>query len=85
MGDVTNLSEARAHKTGDCREWTVADALRAALREVEAGHINPTMAYVALYVPDDPEGARYHSFAAGGDTLAITGLVAQHFGRRTSP
>jgi hypothetical protein len=85
MADIHHLSEARALKEGDCRLWTVADALRAALLLIEDGVIDPTMVYVALYVPTDPDGARYHSFAAGGDTIAITGLVAQHFGRRTSP
>lgn len=85
MSDIHSLNEARAAKEGDCKLWTVADALRAALREIEAGNIGATMVYVALYVPNDPDGARYHSFAAGGDKMAITGLVAQHFGRRTSP
>ena len=85
MADIHHIAEARAAKEGDCKLWTVADALRAALREIEAGRINATMVYVALYVPSDPDGARYHSFAAGGDTMAITGLVAQHFGRRTAP
>jgi hypothetical protein len=85
MSDVVSLNEARATKEGDCKLWTVADALRAALREIDAGNIQPTMVYVAMYVPNDPEGARYHSFAAGGDEMTITGLVAQHFGRRVSP
>lgn len=59
MADIVNLGERRVDKTKDCRDWTVADALREALRQVESGEINPSIAYVALYEQTQDNGCEF--------------------------
>lgn len=75
---VDNLGAHRANRTGDCRDWTVTDALREALRQVESGEVKAEMVYVAFSasVPGNKRDFVYQ--CAGGTKLELIGLLARH-------
>ena len=80
MSDTVSLADARAHKTGDCRDWSVLDVLKAVIRDIESGEIAPDMVMVAMREKDDERNwANFPMYCAGGTTLEIQGLVAKHF------
>jgi hypothetical protein len=78
MGDVENLGKARADRTNDCRDWTVTDALREALRKVESGEIKPEMVYVAFYSHTEDRLCEYDYQCAGGKKIELLGLLTRH-------
>ncbi len=75
-----SLAKARADKSGDCRDWSVLDALREALRLVESGELDATMVYVAFQtrVPDEPDTVEYRWQCAGATKLELVGLLTRH-------
>ncbi len=76
---VESFGKAKAEKTGDCRNWTVADALKAALEEVESGVLNPDMVYIAFRESDDGNGTkRYEYIIAGMTSFDVAGLLTKH-------
>lgn len=77
MSKPVNLGDARAAKFGDCRKWTVVEALRQAVDDVESGRINPKLVYIAFQNPQ-ADGTFYPYIAAGGTNLELQGLLAQH-------
>lgn len=80
-----NLAEERAVRDGDCRKWTPVDALKACLRDIENGDINPDILYIAM-VRDNEERneASYDFQVAGGKKLEIVGLLYRHLAMQDS-
>ena len=82
MTKVVDLSEARANKSGDCRDWTALDCLKAAVRDIESGDITmPDLIYVAMRRPHedgDPRHVAWSSYMAGGTMTELLGLLAKH-------
>lgn len=74
---VESFSRAKAEASGDCREWTVVDALRAALADVESGEVKPDMVYIAFREVDDGV-MRFPSICAGITRFELTALLAKH-------
>lgn len=84
MSDVLNLGEARVSKKNSAKAWTVVEALRWALQEVESGRIDATMVYVAFQTRNgDLRG--YPQISAGLNDLETVGLLAQHLHFRSTP
>ena len=80
MSDPVSLATARADKSGDCRDWSVLDALRAAIRDIESGEIKPDIVIVAFREKhDERKWSNFPMYCAGGTTLEIQGLLAKHF------
>jgi hypothetical protein len=64
---VANLNERRAMRAGDSTLWTAEDALRAALRDIEDGTINPERLVIHLLEPipeEDGGGKEHHYYVA---------------------
>lgn len=84
MSQVVNLGAARADRTRNAKNWTVVEALRQALDDVESGRLQPSMVYVAFQTADgDLRG--YPFVAAGATALETMGLLAQHLHFRSAP
>jgi hypothetical protein len=82
MAEVVSLNEARAVAAGDCRLWTVVDALRSALADVESGKLDAQMVFVAFRTNPNESGLVDYKFvAAGGNNIELSGLLAQHLHR----
>lgn len=85
MSETISLAEARAGKLKDATLWTVADALRAALREIETGQIKPDMVYIALRENDGKGISSYDFMTAGSNSrLEVIGLLAEHMHGRSA-
>lgn len=80
MADVVSLSELRVDRSGDCRDWSVADMLRSVLDKIESGEIVAKMAVITIYIEDDKDYVR--GYYAGGSRLELTGLLTEHVGMR---
>ena len=74
---VESFGKARADKTGDCRNWSVVDALKSALEEVESGRLKPDMVYVAFREKDACR-IRFPSVCAGITPFELVALLAKH-------
>lgn len=87
MSKVRSLGEVKAEKAQDCRLWTPLEALKALVRDIEAGEIAPEMVYVAMRVrdPDDPNLVEYRYQTAGAANMELSGLLAQHLHRLCMP
>ena len=80
-----NLAEERAVRDGDCRKWAPVDALKACLRNIENGEINPDILYIAMVERDEEKNeANYDFQAAGGKKLEIVGLLYRHLAMQDS-
>lgn len=80
MSDDPPISFAarRAHRTRDCRDWTVLNALRDAIADVESGAIKADAVYVAFVVRNDDGTTGYPYTAAGLSRLETAGTLAMH-------
>lgn len=65
MTEPVNLNEKRAELAGDNRLWTPEDCLKAALRDLQAGKIDPKQLFIYYYeeLPGGRKKLRY--YAAG--------------------
>lgn len=82
---IVNLAEERAGREADCQLWSPADALRACLRDIENGEINPDILYIAMVQRDiEKNTADYDFKAAGGTKLEILGLLYRHLAKQDS-
>ena len=77
-----SLNEVRAEKEGDCRMWSVAECLRAVLRDIEEGKINPDAVYVAMRETGDDGGLIFPCRVAGLNTLELWGMISAHLHER---
>lgn len=78
MTKVRGLGEARAARSGDCRDWSVKEMLQSALADIEDGTRNPSMAVLFMRIePSADTGGkvRYSYLSAGGTTMELTGLA----------
>src|SRR5262249_4457613 len=71
VSDVSSLAERRAEKDDDSKKWSPADALRAALRDIEQGKANPTHLAVHYY-ETKPDGSLRHRYYIAGMGLSRT-------------
>lgn len=75
---VVSLGEARAHKDSDARHWSPLDALKALVRDIEAGQINP-VAISAWYWHENSDKSTSLHYSAAGLTyeqhVAMLGLA----------
>lgn len=80
MGDTISLSEARAVKEKDGRLWSVTDCLRAVLRDLESGEIEPVdVIYIAMArLPQDGSPSAFPYYSAGARRTELKGVMAQH-------
>lgn len=78
-----NLNRRRAEKSGDCRHWTVLDALRATIADIEAGTIAPDAVYIAMRQMAPEQRSKYHYAAAGCTNMELCGLLAIHMSALT--
>jgi hypothetical protein len=83
MTEIESLNAKRADKSGDCRDWTVADALRDALKAVESGEFPADMVYIAMTAKRDRNDREFEYRAAGGKRLELIGLLYEHLSGRT--
>lgn len=60
-----SLAEARAKAADDATLWTPADALRSALRRIEAGEINPSRLAIHYLEAEPDKGQRHDHIVAG--------------------
>jgi hypothetical protein len=79
--DIISLSEARADKTGDARDWTAEDALRACLRDIQSGKIKPSMIHIAIREMHDDGTVSYPSYLAGMTSFETLALLMAHVKR----
>lgn len=82
--NIEFLGPRRADKSGDCRDWSVVDALREALQMIESGELKPDMVYVALSSPAPGNEREFVYKAAGGKRLELIGLLYEHLQQRAS-
>lgn len=75
-----SLSKKRAERSNDCRDWTVVDALEAALKAAKENPEAYRMVYICCYGNDTARefGTVYPWFAAGGVKMELSGLLAYH-------
>ena len=66
MANVSNLNEERAMRSGDSKDWTAEDALRAALRDLEDGTIKPSRLVIHYLEPCDDDTGKEHGFYVAG-------------------
>ena len=64
-GGTVSLAARRAALAGDCKLWTPADALRDALKDIEAGTIAPEQMVIHLFEETEDARWRHHYYAAG--------------------
>lgn len=72
-----SLGEARVDRSGDCHDWSVLDALKACIRDIEAGKIKPDMVYIAMRETED-NAKGYPSVIAGAGRFEVRGLLWSH-------
>ena len=75
---VESLNARRADKSGDCRDWSVEDALKDALEQVQLGNIKSEMVYVAFSCDCGNDRREFVYKCAGGTKLELIGLLARH-------
>jgi hypothetical protein len=77
---VISLGNVRAHQQNDARAWTPLEALKALVRDIEAGAVNP-VAMSAWYWHKNADGSTSLHYSAAGLTheqhVAML-LAAQH-------
>ena len=72
---VITLSAKRAEQTGNAKDWTVLDALREAIKDIEAGEYKPLAVAILLY-SDEGDGQRGFPYVvAGANHLETIGLI----------
>lgn len=77
--DIVSLNEKRACEANDGRLWTVEDALRAVLRDLESGAMRPIHGiYIAMIRKEDDQTNSFPFITAGLSRLELRGLLAQH-------
>jgi len=69
------LAERRSTQAGDCKLWSPRDALLAAVRDLDAGEINPQMLVVSFRQPTEDGKLEYRYYAAGVTVLEHVGLL----------
>lgn len=74
---ITKISPYLTRKEGDCRLWTVQDALEDTLEAIKAGTINPDMVVICMRATDE-DGTFYPAQYAGGNRLELSGLLSRH-------
>lgn len=78
--DAISLNEARALKANDARKWTPLECLKALVRDLESGECQPVdVVYVAMVRRGETgQAMAFPFYTAGGTTLELRGLLAQH-------
>jgi hypothetical protein len=72
--NIISFNSAKSIKSGDCRDWTVRDALEDALKQAD----EHTIVYIAMSHVDD-DGKRVHAYrCAGGGRMELIGLLEVH-------
>lgn len=64
MSDVIDFARKRFEKAKDCTETTVADCLREALRQIEAGELKLD-SVIIVGIREDDDGTYVENFHAG--------------------
>lgn len=70
MGDVENLTLARAERDGDCREVLPVDAMRDFIRRVESGEVPAPQQMICCMLEDCGDEVRHYTIAAGVSSRA---------------
>lgn len=73
MGDIVHFNEAKADLSGDSRDWSPLDMLKALVRDIEEGKVKPCSGMCIHFWEDgsDEEGAgRVHTFFVSGMTFS---------------
>jgi hypothetical protein len=77
MGKVVDLELVRKEKSNDARDWSVLDALKQAIENIETGKWKPTSGIVAL-IEESDEGQQLIWNAAGVTRLEMLGLLSTY-------
>ena len=80
MTEPINFSEEKMKRSGDGRDWTPLDTLKALVRDIEAGdEPMPTLMYVCMQT-DSPgtNNSRVHFACSGGSKTEMLGLLMKH-------
>lgn len=75
-----SLAARRVEKTQDCRDWSVVDCLKEAIRSIEAGEIDPSQVVVLLYRDIEDKPGRLWQRNAGvtrHGTIALLSVAHQ--------
>jgi hypothetical protein len=75
--NVVDLELVRREKSNDARDWSVVDALKEAIANIESGKWKPTMGIMAL-VEDVGDGTRLVWNAAGCSRFEMLGILASY-------
>lgn len=78
MNEPINFALKKVEKTGDCRDWTVLDALKDTISQIEKGEIRPDMVYIAMRDRDKAGDIGFIATKAGGTFIEIAGLLTMH-------
>ena len=76
MTDPVNIATERAYRTGDPKDWSVRDMLVDAIRRIDEGEINPTLAVVAMNFADKEGGTSIGYTRSGGSQIEVVGTLA---------
>jgi len=72
---VIELSEKKAQRSADCRDWTARDAVAACLRDIDNGTINPDKLVVCYREKIGNDEVEYSYYAAGTTNIELCGLL----------
>ncbi len=80
MSDPISIREARALKEQDATLWTPLECLKAVVRDLESGDMNPVDAvYVAMMRRrEDGQACSFPFITAGAKTIELRGILTQH-------
>jgi hypothetical protein len=77
MSKVVDLELIRKERSNDARDWSVLDALKQAIENIETGKWKPTSGIVAL-VEESAEGQELIWNAAGCNRFELLGLLSTY-------
>lgn len=69
MAEIVHFSEAKADMSGDSRDWTTLDMLKALVRDVESGKSNPDGMCIHFWEKSEDGIGRAHNFFIAGMTF----------------
>jgi len=80
---IDELAERRSTQAGDCRLWSPRDALVAAIKDIDAGVMDPSMLVISYRENDkeDPNIVYYRYLVAGCTSMEHAGLLAVQLAR----
>ena len=71
-----SLQEAKAHNASRSDEWTPRDMLIAALRDIDAGKLDPKEAFLIMATGDTPDDFTHTWRASSGSNIHVgVGLI----------